>query len=258
VKLEKPLLTNPLGKEVIEVNRKILMAVLAMAASIVFTAVAPAFAKNFNIPEGQNRSYTSGGSGIIVTPEGFFIPELRLQANNVEIGIHGSGNNLGISMFIQIPDGSIVTVPIAWFTTNPNPDVIVYLQTLLSGFPASGLPNNIRYVSDSALTVERHGNSIHVELTAPQTILIATPTSGVVPVVIPAFTMELNKVGGSVHKETITSLTGYPGASGYTGYIEEMGFNAEGTFSSLALNYDAQPMTDCFITMHGITTYVPP
>jgi hypothetical protein len=182
---------------------------------------------------------------------------LRLQANDVEIGTQGSGDNPGISMSVQIPDGSIVAIPIAWFTTNPNPDVITYFKTLLSGFPAAGLPNNIRYVNDDVLIVERHGNSINIKLTAAQTILVAS-SSGPVPLVISALTVKLTKIGGSVHKEIIHNLTGYPGASNHTGVIDEMGFNAEGTFTSSAWNYVNQPITDCFITMHGINTYAPP
>jgi hypothetical protein len=143
--------------------------------------------------------------------------------------------------------------PIAFFTTNPNPDLIDWVQNLMSGLPAAGLPGNIRYVSDDVIIVNRHGNSIIVELTAPQTILMGTG-----PVVVPAFTVELNKVGGSVHQDETVALTGYPDASGYTGYVEEMGFNAEGAFTCSAWSYDSVPMTDCFITMHGITIYTPP
>jgi hypothetical protein len=237
---------------VCEVNRKVLgMAVVFLAVAISASSIVPAFAKNFNYPEGQDITYTSSGEGYIATPAGYFgaVTSMKIRAVNVEIGTKGGGDNLEIDF--PVP-GTSTYIPVAFFTTNPNPDVIDWLKILLSGFPVL-LPNNIRHVSDDVLIVNRHGNSITVELTAPQTILMGTG-----PVVVPVFTVELNKVGGSVHQEETVLLTGYPDASGYTGYIEEMGFNAEGAFTCPAWSYDSEPMTDCFITMHGITIYTPP
>jgi hypothetical protein len=248
----------PFLKEVKRLNKKVLLTVLMFAAIIAMVSIAPASTKNFNYPEGQNITYISGGEGIIAPPAGYFgmATSMRLKAHDVEIGTHGSGDNLEIDLLFPLPTGPIY-LPIAYFTTNPNTDVLVWLKSVLNGFPCASLPNNMRYVSDDVLIVERHGNSITVELTAPQTILMMTST-GAVPVVVPAFTMELNKVGGSVHNEEIIELTGYPGASGYTGYIEEMGFNAKGAFTSQAWSYANHAMTDCFIIMHGKTIYVPP
>ena len=222
-----------------------------------FAVIAPAFAKNFNYPEGQNITHVSGGKGVIAPPAGYFgmVTSMRIKANDVEIGTHGSGDNIEIDFLFPMPTGPMY-LPIAFFTTNPNPDVIDWLKIVLSGMPCALLPNNLRYVSDDVLIVNRHGNSITIKLTAPQTILMGLITP--VPVVVPAFTVELNKVGGSVLNEKIIELSGYTGASGYTGYIEEMGFNAEGKFTCQAWSYDSQPMTDCFILMHGKTIYVPP
>ncbi len=238
--------------------KRITIVVFALASLMTFAAFAPAFAKNFNYPEGQNITYVSGGKGVIAPPAGYFgmVTSMRIKANDVEIGTHGSGDNMEIDFLFPMSTGPMY-LPIAFFTTNPNPDVIDWLKIVLSGMPCALIPNNMRYVFDDVLIVERHGNSITVELTAPQTILMMTST-GAVPVVVPAFTVELNKVGGSVHNEEIIELTGYPGASGYTGYIEEMGFNAEGTFTCQAWSYANQAMTDCFILMHGKTIYVPP
>jgi hypothetical protein len=236
--------------------KRITVFVFALALLMAFAVIAPAFAKNFNYPEGQNITYTSGGEGFIATPADYFGPvtSMKIRANDVEIGTHGSGDNIEIDFLFPLPTGPTY-LPIAFFTTNPNPDVIDWLKIVLSGMPLAVLPNNIRYVSEDVLIVNRHGNSITVELTAPQTILMMP---GPVSVVVPAFTVELNKVGGSVHQDKAVVLTGYPGASGYTGYTEEMGFNAEGTFTCQAWSYDNQPMTDCFILMHGKTIYVPP
>jgi hypothetical protein len=234
--------------------KRISVVVLAVSLLMLFGALAPAFAKNFNYPEGQDIVYSSGGEGFIATPAGYFGPftSMRIGAVNVEIGTKGSGDNIEIDFPFPTAEGPIY-LPIAFFTTNPNPDLIDWVQILMSGLPAAGLPGNIRYVSDDVIIVNRHGNSITVELTAPQTILMGTG-----PVDVPAFAVELNKVGGSVHRDETVLLTGYPDASGYTGYVEEMGFNAEGAFTCPAWSYNSEPMTDCFITMHGITIYTPP
>ena len=233
--------------------KRITVVVLAVSLLMLFGALAPAFAKNFNYPEGQDITYSSGGEGFIVPPVGSFGPatSMRIGAADVEIGSKGGGDNIEIDFPFPTTEGPIY-LPIAFFTTNSNPDLIDWVQTIMSGLPAA-LFGNIRYVSDDVLIVSRHGNSITVELTAPQTIMMGTG-----PVVVPVFTVELNKVGGSVHQEETVLLTGYPDASGYTGYVEEMGFNAEGAFTCPAWSYNSVPMTDCFITMHGITIYTPP
>ena len=83
-------------------------------------------------------------------------------------------------------------------------------------------------------------------------------SGGPVSLVVPAFTLELNKVDGSVHQNETVVLADYPGASGYTGSPEEMGFNAEGVFTCQAWSCNSQPMTDCFIVMQGIIIYTPP
>ena len=236
--------------------KRIKIVVSVVSLLMLFGALTPAFAKNFNYPEGQDIVYSSGGEGFIAAPAGYFGPitSMKIRAVNVEIGLQGSGDNLEIDFLVP---GTSIYIPVVFFTTNPNPDIIDWLKILLSGFPAAGLPSNIRYVSDDVLIVDRHGNSITVELTTPQTILMVQSGTPV-PVVVPAFTVELNKVGGSVHRDETVVLTGYPGASGWTGYIEEMGFNAEGAFTCPAWSYNSEPMTDCFITMHGITIYTPP
>lgn len=235
--------------------------VFALAAIFAISAVAPAFAKINNLDDGVTRSYLSGGSAVIVTPAGWpsgGIPAgaLRIEIHNIESGSVLSGDLLSVQILYPQPDGSFVWVPIADFTTNP--DALPFLKTLMSGLPAALFPLNLKSVSDSVLSVERHGNSITAELTAPQTILWLKPTGGVTPVSIPAFTMSLDKVGGSVHQDGITAFTGYPGASGYTKYVDEMGFYANGAFTCVSWGYVSHPMTDCFIIMHGITTFAPP
>ena len=229
--------------------KRITVVVLALSLLMLFSTLAPAFAKNFNYPEGVDVTYSSGGEGYITTPTG---ASMRILAADVEIGSGGSGDSIEIDILYGTH-----YLPVAFFITNPNPDLIPWLQELFSGLPCANVPGSIRYVSDDVLIVNRHGNSITVELTTPQTILMVQSGTPV-PVVVPAFTVELNKVGGSVHRDNTIFLTEYPDASGYTIYIEEMGFNARGVFTCPAWGYDSVSMTDCFITMHGISIHTPP
>ena len=217
--------------------KRITVVVLAVSLLMLFSTLAPAFAKNFNYPEGVDVTYSSGGEGYITTPTG---ASMRILAADVEIGSGGSGDSIEIDILYGTH-----YLPVAFFITNPNPDLIPWLQELFSGLPCANVPGSIRYVSDDVLIVNRHGNSITVELTASQGS-------------VQAFTVELNKVGGSVHRDNTIFLTEYPDASGYTIYIEEMGFNARGVFTCPAWGYDSVSMTDCFITMHGISIHTPP
>ena len=225
-------------------NKKVTGIFLLLTVNIVAIMIAPAFTKNFNLPEGVNRIYKSGGDAIVATPEGFPIPSLRILAVNLEAGAHGPGESIVLQM--QIPSGA--WIPIAHITTIA--DSIPFLSVMWSGLPAA---NNIISVLDSELDVDRHGNRITVNLNAPKVISLMFGD-----VTIPAFTMELNKVGGSIHTEYSIPLIGYPGASGYTIEVEMMGFNAEGAFTCEAWDYAEEQMTEEVITMHGIETFIPP
>lgn len=243
-------------KESAKVLGVFLLLVLATVASSAI--LTPVFAKNMHVPEDAKIDYWSGGIGVIEVPASWpsgGVPQstLRFYAFEVEAGSLGSSDVL----IITVPAyGAWVAVAI--FATNPN--VASFLKTIRSGMPAAMGPLNTKSVSESVLKVERQGNRINVELTAPQKIYwTKTSGTGVILVSIPAFTMELDKIDGSIHKDHIDSFTGYAGASGYLDYVEEMGFNANGAFTCEAWwGTVAHPMTTCFITMHGIMTHVPP
>jgi hypothetical protein len=235
---------------------------ILIAASLL---IMPVSAKNFNIADNQNITYSSGGEGYIAVPAGALYTgssatTLEISFSDVIAGNFGPGANLGISIPWTTSTGSTTHIPVAYFLANV-PEVATFLKIVLSGFPAAILPNNIRTVSPDVVIVERHGNSITAKLTTPQTIIFPIAPGQGRPVTIPAFTIELNKVGGDeqVHKTNV--LTGYTGASGYTQQIDKIGFDAEGTFtisSGTSWTADHQTMTDCYITMHGVTLYTPP
>ena len=232
-----------------------LLFVLAVAASS-FT-IGTVSAKEMNIPENAKIDYWTGGIGIVDTPAswpagGLHQSMLRFNGFEVEDGSLGTTD----ALILSIPT-SLGWVAIACFATNP--DVAAFMKIVRSGMPAATGPLNTKTVSTDTLVVERHGNRINVDLTAPQTIYwTKAGGTGVIPIQIPAFTMELDKIGGSVHKDHIDSFTGYTGASKYTVIVDEMGFEATGSFTCPTWTYLEQTMSTCFITMHGINVYLPP
>lgn len=232
-----------------------LLLILLVAASS-FT-IGTVSAKDMNIPENAKIDYWTGGIGIVETPAswpagGLHQSMLRFQGFEVKDGSIGTTD----ALIIAAPT-SLGWAAIACFATNP--DAAAFMKTVRSGMPAAAGPLNTKTVSVDTLVVERHGNSISVELTAPQTIYWTKSSgTGVISIQIPAFTMELIKIDGSVHKDHIDSFTGYTGASKYTVYVDEMGFDATGSFTSPTWNYLDQTMSTCFITMHGINVYIPP
>ena len=220
-------------------NKKILgIAVVLMAVVISASSVVPALAKKF--PEGVMIAYYTGGEGNLARPSGFPFPAtyLRIGALEIEASIWGTGDDIGI--FIGSGSGWI---PIAYFTTNQNPDYLTFLKEL---WALPWMQLNTKSVSEDELMVERHGNRITASL-SEQTVKRIT-SSGVIDVTISAFTMELNKVGGSIHTEySVTTPS-------YTINLDIMGFNGNGVFTYGAVDYE---MFDEVIVMHGINTYVP-
>ena len=232
-----------------------LLLILSITASS-FT-IGAVSAKDMNIPENAKIDYWTGGIAIVETPAswpagGLHQSMLRFQGFEVEDGSLGTTD----ALILSIPT-SLGWVAIACFATNP--DAAAFMKTVRSGMPAAAGPLNTKTVTADTLVVERHGNSISVELTAPQTIYWTKSSgTGVISIQIPVFTMELSKTDGSVHKDHNDSFTGYNGASKYTVYVDEMGFDATGSFTCPTWNYFDQTMSTCFITMHGINVYLPP
>jgi len=224
-------------------NKKILMFFVSLLGLAML--VTPVLATKFELPEGGKWiKNLSAGDAVVDCPEGFFIPQMYVHAAHFENSIYGPGTT--IFLFMKMPGTD--WFPFAQFTTNP--EHREFAETIYTGLPASV---NAFLVSDNEIKVERHGNRITATLTEDKVILMRTG-----PATVPAFTMELSKVGGSFHAEDTSILTGYPGASGYTMNRESMGFYATGIFTCSTWNYDAEPMTDCVITMHRTAIFLPP
>jgi hypothetical protein len=229
-------------------NKKVLVIVLALALNIAVVAVAPVLAKNMHVPEDVEIAYFSGGEIRVVPPLGFpfSTPKLLIHVWDIEEASFGSGDSIIILMWFPTPPNPPTTgywMPLAHFTTNP--DSVDFFKALWFGWPA-GEKNTI-VVSEDELKVERHGNEVFASLTSQ---VIQKKSGGAWnPVTIPAFTIELNKIGGSIHNEDGGSY------AIYTIYADIMGFNANGVFTSGAYTYMTN--TECVIKMHGIDTFVP-
>jgi hypothetical protein len=244
------------------VKEKILGIVLVLAATIAVAAVAPAFAENLHVPEGVKLFYATGGhSGEINLPSDYplnqapwFADKIRFTAEYIEGGNSFTGAELMVSIHLR---GSFNTwSPWAHFITSDNPDDMVWLRHFWYMLPPSD-PENTKSIPAGDLTVERHGNSIAVSLKTDQQMVARLPKTVWLP--LPAFDLELNKVGGSVRQEEVWNNTGFgplPG-SHWLLNVDEIGFNGIGAFTCPGWGYYAEP-TYCFITMHEIKTYVPP
>jgi len=228
-------------------NKKVLVIVLALALNIAVVAVAPVFAKNMHVPEGVKISYFSGGEIRVDPPPGFPFPtKLLIHVMDIEAASFGSGDSIIILIWMPFPTPGY-WLPLAHFTTNP--DSVEFFEDLWYGWPA-GEKNTI-VVSEDELKVDRHGNEVFASLTSQviQKWVGSPPPGQWVPVTIPAFTIELTKIGGSIHYEASGSY------AIYTIYGEAMGFNANGVFTSGSYTYTTD--TDCIIKMHAIQTFVP-
>jgi hypothetical protein len=251
---------------------------LISAILLITLMVSPVFAKDYNLPVGQSKDYYSQGEGYISVPAGALFANspattLKVICNEVTDGTLGPATCLGLSMPWPNPE-STQYIPLAWFVASSNPEsanqVVAFLKVLLKGFPSAvcvpmtaptaiaGL-NNTKVISNSIVSIERHGNSISAQLTQPIDFLYPSSTGkGGVKATLPAFSIEFDKVGGSVHTEKTLIYNYGDQYSKYTQMVEHMGFCAVGAFTCSAWSYIEKPMTNCFIAMHGTSVYIPP
>ena len=222
-----------------------MLVILVVSMSVV--SIVPAFSKSFKVPEEFILSYCSSG---LATIEDTPVGTLKITAVDVLDSTDGTGDFIHIDLYMQMSPTFGMFVPLAVIGTNP--DRMALFETIWSGVPAMG--NNF-VVSENELQVDRHGNRIIVSLNTDISCFVARPTPHTLA--IPAFTMELNKIGGSFHIQESETLNFYSGASGYTLAWDRMGFNAQGVFTCEEWDF-AEPMTDCYVVMHSITTYTPP
>ena len=196
-----------------------------VAATLLLTMVILIFsqfrsinAENVNVPEDVKIIYYSRAQGNIEVPAnwppgGIVTPQLRIVATHIEAGNAGTGDF--ILIYSYNPAAVIPPwVPVAFFTNNQ--DLLTLYRAVWTGTPLAS-PINSKLVPEDLLKVERHGNDITAELKQQQTIFWpkASPPPAYIPVTIPVFKVELDKIDGSLHDEVTTTLN-YPGGSSYT------------------------------------------
>jgi hypothetical protein len=233
--------------------------VVALSLLMILTTVAPVLAEDMHVAEGVVAiDYWSGGMCGIVLPSTW--PSgptgiikgatIRIDARHHEAGTYGAHDSINIDVL----GSNGKWLPLTYFATNSKPDFKNLLKAVFAGMPIGNFPQNLIVgLTENDLKVQRHGNRITAELLATQTV--RWPGSGFPTVVIPKFKVELDQVGGSFHDEPTDNFASY---SGYVLYNDLMGFGGTGTLTCSTWNYVNQPVTPVIITMHGITTYVPP
>ncbi len=248
-------------------NERILGVVFVLAASMAFAAVAPAFAWNLHVSEGAKIFYFTGGkSGEINLPSNYPLSQHPWHADKMRIDVwHIDGGNefVGDEIIVafHLAGAASFSGWAVWanFITSNSPDDVAWLKQFWYALPPSDSVNTKSIPGDD-FVVERHGNSITVNLKTPQQMVAHIPFTAWP--VLPAFNMELNKIEGSIHPEPVVwTNTGLPPVlpgSGWTLTTEEIGFNGNGVFTCEDWGYEEAAMTDCFIVMHGIQTYTPP
>jgi hypothetical protein len=250
--------------------------------SMMLAAVAPAFAKQTDMPPDSAILYFSGGQATVdISSLNFPNPALPCTglyffALHVESSTFGSGDALVLVLLqpskMPPPMPSIFAIPFAYITTNAA--VIGFVKTVYLGTGiyrhAAGVPDldNTRVVSSEELSVTRHGNRIAVHFDPDVPMILDFPLGGLgwpkpkVPLVLPAFDMEWDKVGGSIHELQTMALPKSSGLTGYTVSVEVMGFAAGASFKCADWNQKGVPVTvtaaDVRIVMHGDQTFVPP
>jgi hypothetical protein len=220
------------------------------------------------VPGGSITYYSRGNVSIDISSlnfrfgNGYLVPKMSIQATTYEASTLDPTDHATLMLQIQINDAGVF-VPLGIFSTSP--ETIPFLQNAFKGLPVykTGPPvlNNIRLVGNSELQVERHGNSISVNFNpeSTTTLYMSAATypnpSTTKPLIIPAFHIDFNKNGGSMHNDFYqTTLRPY---SGYVVHYSFTGFNADASFTSATWGLKNVAGSSAFITMHGIQTWIP-
>jgi len=254
-------------------RRKLLISlVLMLLASIVLTT--PVFARDTNShPLPDKVVLYTGGEATINLPTN---PSLRtnyppsatmmkITAAHIEVsttGIDKCQLLIWLYMFDTPTSTTRTWEPYAFITTNPKD--VAFEKNFWSGTyvefpgpyysPLFVYTDNVKLVSGCTLHVVRHGDSVYVDLTAPQQI--ENPRG--LYFTVPAFCLQLDGYGTWIHSSETIVMTGWYGASGYTFKEHGMGFNANGEFTSSAWSYSCVAVSDGSVTIQGIAAYYPP
>ncbi len=263
--------------------KKEAMAIFVLTLTIMLAAFTPVFAKDLNFPSEVNRIdyINAGGQAEVALPS---LPStdpallnypasataMRFSFSHIEIPNTGKSVDILLVWLYLIPTGapSREWQPFAYITTDKT-DVafqeafwrgsFVNFDATLYGAPSSWSTDNVIGVSSDVLKVTRHGNDASVTLSASQQV--KRPLQPFPPgkaFTVPAFSLELNKYGGSAHFIETQNLVNYPGASGYTFVNEGMGFNAKGAVASATAWLNGATAQNATTVLKATHTYYPP
>lgn len=265
--------------------------VLALTVFMMFAAIAPAFAKNLNYPPDVYRIdyINAGGQAEIALPT---LPStdpalanypgtataMRFSFTHVEMPNAGKSFDVLLVWLYLIPTGATVRSwqPFAYITTDAEDlafqrafwrgsfvefDATLYYMnppTNTIPFPQTWSTDNVIGVGNDVLSVSRHGNDVTVTLNAPQQVKRPLQPPPGKAFTVPAFSLTLNKYGGSMHYSETRELTTYPGASGYTFVNAGVGFMADGVATSSTAWLNGRAAENATVTMYGTHTYYLP
>ena len=234
-----------------------------MLSSSAFLSLATA--KNLNLPEGADRiDYYNAGGQVefsLPTPLPTNFPSsataIQFRFCHFETpNTKQSFDNLIILIYMTYK-GKTDWQPFAQITTSEESaafERVFWKGTFMkwdapSPLPATYSADNVIVVPEGTLTVDRNGNDVTVNLNTPQQAKIAGTIN--TKITIPAFNLELNNYGESVHNVGQASMT-FTGSSGYTIVHDEVGFKATSDTSVYGTVQDAT------LWMHGSHTFYPP
>ena len=255
-------------KKIFSILLSIVLIISIMAA---FSSANPA--KDMKLPSGADVYVNYfGGNASINLPAG--LPNYPSSATMISFSAFSGGGTFPdhVTLYVQMfmttsKNPNMHWEPIAHITTG-DPSFLmnfwsgtqIAFDATSYGLPSSYNTNNVIQVSDHALTVDRIGNNLYIKLKEPQQIQLFSYPTMPPTFTLPTFSMVLTKYGSSVSFEKAQTLTGFPGASGYTLDYNVIGFHATGVFTSTSpgWNYHAAQTTDSFITTQGLQYYYPP
>jgi len=270
--------------------KKTSITVLLLALLMMFSTLSPAFSKNLNLPYGADRvDYVNAGGQAEITlptlpstnPDLANYPNsataMRFSFSHIEIpNADKSFDTLIIWVYLTVTGATTPSwQPFAYITTDKsevayrsvfwkgsfiNFDATLYYMNPPSNtipFPSTWSTNNVIGVDSDVLKVSRHGNDVTVTLTEPQYVKRPLQPPPGKSFMVPAFSLEVTKDGGSVHFTDTNDIIGYPGASGYKLVVDGMGFNANGVVTSVTTWLNGLPVTNAHADMKETHTYTP-
>jgi hypothetical protein len=276
-----------------EKNKTLIVLSICLAIVLAIPTLAmPVSAKNLNVPDTNFIDYYDAGGDVTVnlqTPiQVFPSPATSIQFRFIHCKIPNSDvsfDNLLVFLGIPTKDATGATItkyqPYAGFSTSSEyttfgqafwSGTFMQLDATLYGINANRGTNtvernNIRVVDSDVLTVERHGNTVFVNLAESQEIFIplyglAKPVAAQPSFMLPAFSLELSKYGDAYYY-TGSTVMGDPtsiispswrGASGMTIVHEELKFNANVVLTSTGLS---GTVTEAVLLMDGRHLFYP-